>query len=176
MFTDTDKSVSLMDITDDGTIYMITDRDTVFRSTDAGSNWTKAGMGLPANNQVTGFAFTSDYVLLGTDNSGAYVKSRTTTSIESRSGSVPDQVVLHDNYPNPFNPSTHISFSLPEARKGKLTVYNILGRRVATLVDQRMKAGQHQANFNADNLSSGIYLYHLKAGDYSQMQKMTLVK
>jgi len=83
---------------------------------------------------------------------------------------------LSQNYPNPFNPSTKISFSLPSAEKTLLTIYNGLGQTVMTLVNEELPAGQHQVEFNASSLPSGLYYYRLEAGNYRQVRKMILVK
>lgn len=83
---------------------------------------------------------------------------------------------LEQNYPNPFNPTTNITFSLSEMSNVRLSVYNVLGQEVATLVNGMKNAGSHTVEFNAENLSNGIYLYTLKAGDYSVTKKMALVK
>jgi len=83
---------------------------------------------------------------------------------------------LHQNYPNPFNPATTISFYLPQSEEVTLTVFDVTGRRVATLVDQPMNAGIHNQTFDASALSSGIYFYRLEAGSFSDVQKMTLIK
>lgn len=72
---------------------------------------------------------------------------------------------LEQNYPNPFNPSTNISFELPKAELVQLKVYNMLGQEVANLVDGRMNSGNHSVNFDASELSSGVYIYRLVAGD-----------
>jgi hypothetical protein len=83
---------------------------------------------------------------------------------------------LAQNYPNPFNPSTSIKFSVPADGMVTLAVYNLLGEKVVTLLDQEMKAGRHQVNFDAARLSSGLYFYRLDAGDYSSVKKMMLLK
>ena len=83
---------------------------------------------------------------------------------------------LHQNYPNPFNPATTISFYLPQSEEVTLTIFDITGRRVTTLVNKPMNAGTHTQTFNASALSSGIYFYRLDAGSYSDVQKMTLIK
>lgn len=92
------------------------------------------------------------------------------------SDEVPEEFVLHQNYPNPFNPVTTITYSLPEARDVTLTVYNLLGQRVAVLVDQFRAAGTFVVNFDASHLASGLYLYQLRAGDHVQNKSMMLVK
>lgn len=83
---------------------------------------------------------------------------------------------LDQNYPNPFNPSTAITFSVPEAGNVSLKIYDMLGREVATLINGSMNAGSHTVSFNAENLSSGMYLYTLNAGNFTSSKKMMLLK
>jgi hypothetical protein len=95
---------------------------------------------------------------------------------DPRNEEVPDAFSLSSAYPNPFNPQTQISYSLPEASHVKLAVYNMVGRRVQVLVDQQQQAGKHRVNFSGGHLSSGMYIYRLKAGQHTQMRKMMLIK
>lgn len=97
------------------------------------------------------------------------------TSTEDEAG-LPDKFSLSQNYPNPFNPSTTINYDLPEASTVKLTVFDILGRKVATLVNERKDAGYHQIIFNAQAMASGVYLYRLEAGNNIFIKKLTLIK
>ncbi len=84
---------------------------------------------------------------------------------------------LNQNYPNPFNPSTTISFNLPNAADVTLSVYNVLGQRVATLLNNRKyTSGSHTLSFDASNLASGIYIYRIQAGSYTSQKRMTLIK
>ena len=83
---------------------------------------------------------------------------------------------LDQNYPNPFNPSTTISYQLPINGQVTLNVYNILGDEVATLVNEDKAAGQYKVEFDASNLSSGIYFYKLQAGSFVETKKMILLK
>jgi hypothetical protein len=78
--------------------------------------------------------------------------------------------------PNPFNPTTDISYALPEAGKVTLVVYNTLGRQVAVLVDDYRQAGYYMVKFDGNGLSSGIYYYTIKVNDYTRTKKMLLVK
>jgi hypothetical protein len=93
----------------------------------------------------------------------------------------PEDLKLFQNYPNPFNPSTKIKFSVPTiasdfSSKTTLKVYDILGEEVATLVNEQILTGNYEVRFDATNLSSGIYLYKIQAGDYTDVKKMILMK
>ncbi len=83
---------------------------------------------------------------------------------------------LEQNYPNPFNPVTNIKFYLPKAEKVELTVYNMLGQKVKSLINENRSAGYHTVTFDASNLASGVYVYVLKAGNVKLSKKMTLLK
>ena len=87
-----------------------------------------------------------------------------------------DLFSLKQNYPNPFNPSTKIGFSLKKASNVKLVIFNLIGERIATIIDKEMGAGEHEALFNSKNINSGIYFYKLEAGNYSETKKMILIK
>ena len=89
---------------------------------------------------------------------------------------VPQEFALLSAYPNPFNPSTTISYVLPEASRVTLTVYDINGRQVAELVNGWRDQGIHEAVFDASNLASGVYLYNVTAGTFSATGKMVLMK
>ena len=83
---------------------------------------------------------------------------------------------LNQNYPNPFNPKTMINYQLPKTSEVEIKIYNILGQKVITLVSERQKAGNHQAQWNASGLASGIYYYSLTAGEFRDVKKMILLK
>jgi len=90
---------------------------------------------------------------------------------------LPKEFGLSQNYPNPFNPSTTISYALPKASDVSIEVFNILGKRVSSLVNQRKSAGNYTAQFQASNLSSGVYFYTLRInGKVLKSQKMLLIK
>jgi len=88
----------------------------------------------------------------------------------------PITFTLNNAYPNPFNPSTKITYSIPELSFVTLKVYDVLGNEVANLVNEEKPAGSYEINFNASNLSSGIYFYRLQANDFTQIKKMILLK
>lgn len=83
---------------------------------------------------------------------------------------------LKQNYPNPFNPTTNINFSIPKNQNVSLKVYDMMGREVAELVNQFMQAGEYKADFNASNLTSGVYYYALKTDEFTSTKSMVLVK
>lgn len=83
---------------------------------------------------------------------------------------------ISQNYPNPFNPSTTIHYSLPQPGIVRLTVYDLVGREVTTLVNEQKEAGHYTVDFNGEGLASGMYLYRLSAGPYTQIKRMMLAK
>ena len=101
------------------------------------------------------------------------------SSVELTSQVVPEAFTLFQNYPNPFNPSTTIEYALPNASKVRLAVYNLLGQEVAVLVDDVQEAGTYRVRLDASALSrasSGVYFYHLSAGEFSVAKKMVLIR
>ncbi len=110
-----------------------------------------------------------------------YNPSSATIGIETISSGVPDKFMLHQNYPNPFNPLTKIKFDLPAAgiqNNGlvRITVYDLAGREVAALVNQQLRPGSYEVEFDGSNLASGIYFYTISAGEFIQTKKLTLIK
>ena len=108
-----------------------------------------------------------------------------TTDVKSENSTLPKEYTLSNNYPNPFNPSTKINFTLPVQSKVTLEVYNMLGQRVATLVNSTMAAGNHDIIWNACSsnglTSSGVYIYKINAEgvngkSFTQSRKMLLLK
>jgi hypothetical protein len=98
------------------------------------------------------------------------------SDISEITSTIPKEYSLSQNYPNPFNPTTNIEYSIPEASFVQLKVYDILGNEVATLVNEEQSAGNYRADFSGANLSSGLYITKLQAGDYTKTIKMTLMK
>lgn len=97
------------------------------------------------------------------------------TAVTDRS-EYPEGYALSQNYPNPFNPSTTIYFALAKASQVKLEIYNVLGQKVATLIEKPMSAGGHAVNFDAKQFSSGVYFYRLEAGEFKAQKRMLFVK
>lgn len=93
-----------------------------------------------------------------------------------RSAQKPQKFALSQNYPNPFNPETSFSYAIPKTCNINITIYNIIGERVAHLVNTRKKPGNYTVNWRADDISSGVYIYHIKAGEYENSKKCLLIK
>ena len=110
-----------------------------------------------------------------------WVSTGGNVGVDSDESLIPKEFALYDNYPNPFNPTTKIAVDLPEAATTGITVWNIMGQRVATLYSGDLNAGHHTLNFNGRDyngkqLTSGMYLYRVAAGKYNATKKMTLMK
>lgn len=144
-------------------------------STDLGGGWFPYD---PRNEEIDSYedevASTKSWItnrMLWMDSN---IKLLTSSSDELNESPINFQ--LEQNYPNPFNPSTIISFDLPFSSFVRLNVFNIQGQLVQNLVSKTMNSGNHTVEFNAENLSSGMYFYTLKAGEFSQTKKMMLLK
>jgi secreted PhoX family phosphatase len=145
----------------------------------------------PKGSEVTGGTFTPDYGTLfvnvqhpNSSNPAPYNLSVTVsvtgfpplTEITGEGGTIPQKFELKQNYPNPFNPSTVINFAVPKDGNVSIKVYDILGKFVKTLVNQRIITGNYSVDFDATGFASGIYLYSLEAGDFKETKKMILTK
>ncbi len=144
----------------------------LYRVNEGGHRWPGSGRTEPA-----GLGFNSKDVSSSELIFEFFIENPYGGIIDSKEEfSDPITFTLSQNYPNPFNPSTNISFELPEAVLVQLKVYNLLGQEVAKLVDGRMNSGNHTIIYDASQLSSGVYIYRLIAGNQSITKKMTLIK
>jgi hypothetical protein len=113
----------------------------------------------------------------GTDGKDVgYIPSGLATSVETYSDLVPETFQLSQNYPNPFNPTTTIQFSISKAGIYSLQVFNLLGQKVASLLDKEVSAGVYRVQFDASKLTSGMYIYTLRGANVNISQKMMLLK
>jgi uncharacterized delta-60 repeat protein len=112
----------------------------------------------------------------GSSSDYATLKYSVLTAIEPVSSEIPATYILYDNFPNPFNPNTNIRFAIPVAGFVKLSLFDMLGREVETLVNGNLTAGTYNTAWNASNHSSGVYFYKIQAGNFSEIKKMILVK
>ena len=173
LFVSTDTSTS-------GSLF-ISDSSSVYHSSDYGTSFE---MLLEFDSQITGlFKKPSSDVLYVLTRTDLYkVERGQPTSIKQlpvsneKTPEIPTSVSLKQNYPNPFNPATTIEFELDQATFARLTVYDVLGRKVRELVNEIRPAGTNTIQFNATNLASGIYLYRLEANGVVQTKRLTLIK
>ena len=109
--------------------------------------------------------------------SGFWYSEDILTGVEKNDrNSIPKEFQLMQNYPNPFNPTTTIIFDLPKESHVTMKIYNILGQEVKTLINETKKPGSYHLNFNASSLASGVYIYRIKAGEFTSTKKMMLIK
>ncbi len=157
------------------------------------NNWEKVGFvkGAGNSNSQKSYSFVDEnptngkieYRLKQVDNDGKFKYSKV-INIDIKN--IPSEFSLGQNYPNPFNPTTKIKFSIPSVVDANfasttahvtLIVYNLLGQKVATLVNGELSSGNHSVSFDASKLSSGVYIYRLKAGNnFTAIKKMILMK
>ena len=96
--------------------------------------------------------------------------------VNNISSEIPDLYVLYQNYPNPFNPVTKIKFSLPKSTHVKLIIYDVLGKEIAVMINQKQSAGTYEADWDGSNYPSGVYFYKLITGEFTETKKMVLLK
>ena len=152
---------------------------TICHTTNAGESWTPIERF--TNLDLFDVFFISDSVGWITGNNGLILKTTNggVTFIEEENNfTQPKEFLLYQNYPNPFNPSTSIQYAISNTQFVTLKVYDLLGREVATLVNEEKTAGSYEIEFGVKSLelSSGIYFYKLQAGDFVETKKMILLK
>ncbi len=116
-----------------------------------------------------------DYSSNSVQSKDLYLSPASTTEVKNPS-TTPSSYSLMQNYPNPFNPTTTIGFTIPQKSYVKLEVFNLIGQKIATLINDELNAGQYNVEFNGSGLTSGIYLYRIQAGNFSSVKKMLLLK
>jgi len=145
----------------------------IMSSTNGGQTWLDEAW--TNNIALYGIAVTGTDVYIVGDH-GVILKSPNPIGIRQIGTEVPDKYLLSQNYPNPFNPTTNIEFSAPKKGSVRISVFDMTGREVATLINEVLSIGKYRVDFNASNLSSGTYFYKLTAEGYSSVKKMVLVK
>ena len=160
-------------------IYLGTDLG-VFRSIDGGVTWEEFGDGMPpAMILDVRFSLRDHRLRAATFGNGVYqrkIPMPVTSGVQIANTSAPDGFALEQNYPNPFNPSTTIRFLVEKESPVTITVYDVAGRDVASLVDERLPAGTYSVRWNAEQMSAGLYIIQMKAGSFSKVHKALLLK
>jgi photosystem II stability/assembly factor-like uncharacterized protein len=174
--------VTSFSINTKGHIFAGTNGSGVLRSTDNGSSWTPVNNGLKSLNVLClAVAANNGYLFAGTDG-GVFRSAQSTTVVQERNTeSLPSSFLLDQNYPNPFNPETRIAFQLPAASQVWVRIFNVRGQEIRTLANAQYEAGTHSVRWvgrdkNGNSVASGVYLYQLKAGGFSQVRKMSLLR
>jgi hypothetical protein len=157
-------------------VFAGTDRG-VFLSTDNGNSWLIADSSL-SGKYIKSLSVSGGNLIAGTSSNGVWRRtlSDMITGIKYKYSDIPQIFTLQQNFPNPFNPNTTISFSLPSKSYVLLRVYDVLGREVATIISEDISAGNYSRRWNAANISSGIYFYRLQADSFTETKKMILLK
>jgi len=166
--------------------YYISGRDLnlgVYLSSNGGSTWLERNQGFGvAPYTVLALCFHNTYVFAGTFGGSVwrrgYSELLSPAGVELINSNVPENYFLSQNYPNPFNPSTKINYKIKSSGVVSLKVFDLLGKEVAALINEKQNAGSYAVDFNSAefNLPSGIYFYTLNAGEFKETKKMVLVK
>ena len=149
----------------------------IVRTLDAGATWFIQGS--PASLLMADVYFINKNTGWVVGHGGTILKTTTggfMTNISNYSNNIPDEYELHQNFPNPFNPSTTIRFDIPKSSYTKIIVYNNLGRIVSKLVNEKLNAGSYEVNWDPKSVSSGIYFYRLDTEEFFDVKKMLLIK
>lgn len=149
----------------------------VFLTKDFGETWSNVSLGLNGA-VVLSFGISDSYLYAGTRENGIWRRalSEMTTSVRDDKSQMPNEFKLAQNYPNPFNPTTTINYSLPQSSFVAIIVYDLLGKHVATLVNENKAVGNYSFEFDASDLVSGIYFYQLQSGNFIETKKFVLLK
>jgi photosystem II stability/assembly factor-like uncharacterized protein len=166
----------IIDYDEDSTLYIGTDAG-VFFTQNLGTEWAVLGTGLP-NSPVFDLNYhqPTKKLVAGTHGRSLFEFDLTLTSIDEDKGTILSGFELYQNFPNPFNPSTTIKFSLPEGELVNLRVYDVIGNEIAELLNEERSAGTYSVEFDASKLASGTYIYKLQAGGKTEVRKMLLIK
>ncbi len=149
----------------------------IYRSSDDGITWDKVNGGLEGYF-VNDLTIAGDYIYAGVNDGAVWKRplSEITSVSENNKSNLPDDFALFQNFPNPFNPSTKITYSLPKNAHVILKIYDVLGKEVTTLVNEEKSAGYYSMRFDGSKLSSGIYFYRIQAGNFVSTKKFVLMK
>jgi hypothetical protein len=149
----------------------------LFMSDNMGTSWQPIDLGLSENEgQLLGITADQNDLFASTDNGIWHLPLSSIITAVGSKQEFPLSFRLFQNYPNPLNPSTTISYDLPTRSVVTLKIFNVLGQEVATLVNGEVQAGRHQVQWDARRLSSGVYFYRLQAGKFVENKKMTLLR
>jgi photosystem II stability/assembly factor-like uncharacterized protein len=157
-------------------LYAGTNDHGVYRSTNQGNNWEPFNKGLTDSVITSLYSDPNGYLFAGTYNRGIFKTVQKTTTIAHTPNPFPAASALFQNFPNPFNPSTTVSYSIRHSSLVNLRVFDVLGREVAVLVNMKQEPGLHRIEWKADGVPSGIYYYRLSSEGQSTTRTMVLIR
>jgi len=147
----------------------------IFITSDNGVTWFTKNQGFNLVPSVSSLVFANNFIFTGTRTVWRRLYSEI-IAIQNISSEIPNEFSLSQNYPNPFNPTTNIEFSIPEKSFVNMKIFDITGKAVAELVNENLSAGTFRYEFNAGNLSSGLYFYKLETEKFSETKRMIFLK
>lgn len=168
-------SINALCVKSDNEVYIATDDRKVYCSTYMGSSWQTEMAGLPPNALVNSLAVIDGKLYAGSYSFGVYYLNPDAVSV-SNSNILVNGFELKQNYPNPFNPSTKISYAISKSSFVNISVFDMTGKKISALVNENKAAGSHEINFDASDLSAGIYFYKLQVEGMTETRKMILNK
>jgi hypothetical protein len=151
--------------------------DGVYLSTNNGISWLNINQGFYNFITVYALLIKNNYIFAATGTSSVWRRSLSEIiGIKQIAEFVPSSYSLQQNYPNPFNPSTNIRYEIPKNSFVKLVVFDILGKKIETLVNEKLKPGSYEVTFNATNYPSGVYFYRLTTDGFNETKRMIIIK
>jgi len=156
--------------------WVVGDSGKIFTTNTGGAQWESQTSGVTANLLSVDFLDAHNGITIGNGGIVLTTKNGGLTGVRDPHGSFPTSVTLDQNYPNPFNPATTISFAIPSRSRVSLTIFDVLGRQVSTIVSEELQAGSYTRQWNAANMASGVYFYRLQAGSFTETRKLLLLK
>jgi hypothetical protein len=149
----------------------------VYLSTNNGTNWILKNQGITTVPHIESILIANTYIFIGTNGESVWRRTLAESiGISNISTEIPSSYSLSQNYPNPFNPATTIKFALTKNDYTSIKVFDMLGKEVATLVNEKLNAGTYSVDWNASDYPSGVYFYCLKTKEFTDTKRMILIK
>ncbi|MBK8552270.1 MAG: T9SS type A sorting domain-containing protein [Ignavibacteria bacterium] len=149
----------------------------VYLSTDNGSSWLNKNQGFPSSITINKLLIANNYIFAASQGKSVWRRFYTDIiGIKNIGTEIPAKYSLSQNYPNPFNPVTNLEFGISKLGFVTLKIYDLLGKEVATLVNEKLNPGTYRVEFDAGTLTSGVYFYRLTSGDFTDTKRMLLIK
>jgi len=162
-------------VVDSNNDYIVSTFRQIYKSIDGGNSWIDISEGLPPEAQFELAIDELNFIYAGTGGDGLYKTINPITSVDDKNVTL-KIFSLSQNYPNPFNPTTSIQYTINSLQFVKLGIYDVLGREIATLVNEEKTIGNYEVEFDGSNLSSGIYFYRIQAGNFTATKKLILIR